>query len=125
LRDFIERGGPELGCGLNMLNVISLPVSGLAGRTQQASNEKRTLYGHGSDSEIASFHLIGKLMAIACQAASRPLPERQMIDLEANQRQIILRAGFEAPVRADLRLAKEARMEREFSGFRLFEGWAK
>jgi hypothetical protein len=44
------------------------------------------LHGHGSDSEIASFHLTGKLMAIACQAASRLLPKREMIDLEANQR---------------------------------------
>jgi hypothetical protein len=86
LRNFIERGGPELGSGLNMLNGISLSVSGFAGRTQQASKEKRTLYGHGSDSEIASFHLTGKLMAIACQGASRPLPEQEMIDLEANQR---------------------------------------
>ena len=125
LRDFIERGGPELGCGLNMLNVISLPGSGFAGRTRQASNEKRTLNGHGSDSEIASFHLIGKLVAIACQAASRLLPERQMIDLEANQRQKILRAGFDAPVAADFVSRKMPGWIGSSPVFASSRGWAK
>jgi hypothetical protein len=80
---------------------------------------------HGSDSEIASFHLIGKLMAIACQAASRLLPERQMIDLEANQRQKIFELVSTLRLLPTFVFAEDVRMDREFTGFRLFEGLGK
>jgi len=80
-------------------------------------NEKRTLHSHGAILKSLRSIWTGKLMRLPAKAASLLLPEVEMNDLEANQRPKNMRAGFDAPVAADLSPRGRCRMERQCTGF--------